>query len=158
MNMEEKNRAVIDAINNGIVEVQDLYQIMGTAYNVGNMNLLEKFKLLQQMENSGKYILAQLQIASGYIGDLIDSKEYLELGLVHAQLLDWMHKAYEDLVKGLRGLRKQVEFDIEKAQCRISGDEFFLGVSPCSDWLRDYGEARKELLKFINYVDEFLAA
>ena len=157
MNMEDKNNAVINAINNGIEEVHDLYQVMDNAYNVGNMNLLEKFKLLQKMENSGKYILAQLEIAGAHISDLLDSEEFSERAVVHANLIDFMDTAYcRDLMTAIRGLRAQVEFDIEQLQARNSGDEFFAGVSPRADWLGDYEEGRKGLLQYLKHNGEFI--
>lgn len=156
MNMEEKNKVVIDAINKGIDEIHDLTKIMVNAYKVGNMNLLEKFKLLQQMEDSGKYVLAQLEIAGGYIGDLLDSAEYAEYAVVHANLISFMETAYTCWRRAIRGLRAQVEFDIEQAQARDSGDEFFVGVSPRPDWMGGYEEGRKGLLQYLKHNGEFL--
>ena len=157
MNMESKNSAVIDAINNGIEEVHNLTKVMDVAYKVGNMNLLEKFKLLQQMENSGKYILAQLQIAGGYIGDLLDSAEFAEYAVVHANLIGFMETAYaRDWNKAIHGLRAQVEFDIEQAKAKNTGDEFFAGVSANPKWLVQYEEGRKGLLQYLKHNGEFL--
>ena len=147
------NNYIIDGFKEAIEEAHDLYQVMDTAYNIGSMNLPKKLKLLREMDIASGNIAYHLNLIEDCMGNLLDTEDYSVFCLVYSQLIGWMNKAREELIRAIHGLKAQVEFDIEQAQ--NAGDEFFTGVSPRPDWMGEYEEGRKGLLEFINKIDEF---
>ena len=161
MNTAEKYNQAIHAIRNGMDEIHDLYQIMGNSTALlYRATLKEKFELLLQLENSGKFIACNLEIAASDLEDLFDAEKYsAQASYLANQYFDWLFKAYkEGLVEALRGLRAQVGFDIEQMQAQNVGDEFVAGVSANPKWMAQYDEGRKVLQQFLEHVKDVYAA
>lgn len=156
MNMEDKYIYHINAINNSIKEIHDLYKIMDTVFIINNMDLLKKFKLLKHIECSSRYVLAKLKIAtSKYDIGLVNSKKYSKNVSRAAYLIGLIRKAYiEGLIEAERGLYAQVEFDIKQMEARLSGDKYFSGVSANPKWMAQYNEGRKVIYQVLEDIKE----